>query len=490
MTPRTTRHILALGATAALAILLGACAINPATGGLDFMVVSTAEEEEIGRKSHPMVLTEFGGVYYDPALAAYVEEIGLKIAAVTELRDFEYRFTVLDSPTVNAFAVSGGYVYVTRGLLALLDNEAELAGVLSHELAHINARHGAQRLSGMKAEERICATFGCDFEVPVLGDTAGVGIRLAFGGFSQNQELEADKLGLHYLAAAGYDPHGMLGFLRKLEAYRDLEAKISGLSEAQRDSHGYASTHPLTGARLERIAALIDRAGTSAGYVGDTPYLGAIDGMLYGNRREYGFVIGRTYAHPIRRITFTVPEGYTLYADSHRVTALGPDGASILFEPSRLLVAGSVVDYLTGIWAAGVTLRDVRELDINGLDAATGWMRGETRQGPVDYRLVAVRVGAGTIYRFLFLSPAGKTARLSESMREATYSFRTLGEEEAAALRPRRLRIVTTGETDSFETMVPLNAFPDHASERFAILNGLGSGSTVQPGRPIKLVQH
>jgi len=485
----SARIAITLGAATA-AVQLAACAINPATGGVDFMLVSTDEEKEIGRESHPRVLTEFGGVYYDPALAAYVEGVGQKIAAVTELQDFEYRFTVLDSPTVNAFAVSGGYVYVTRGLLALLDSEAELAGVLSHELAHINARHGAQRLSGMKAENRICATFGCDFEVPVLGDTVGVGIRLAFGGFTQDQELEADELGLRYLLAAGYDPRGMSGFLRKLEAQRDLDARIAGLNEAQRDSHGYSSTHPLTGARIEQMATLNDSLETTSGYLGDTAYLSAIDGLLYGNRIEYGFVIGRTYAHPLRRITFTVPEGYTLYADSHRVTALGPDGASLLFEPSRLLVTGPVVDYLTGIWAAGSELKDVRELEINGLAAATGWMRSETKQGLIDYRLVAVRVGAGTIYRFLFLSPAKQTARLGEGMRRATYSFRTLSEEEASVLRPRRLRIVTTGTNDTMETMVPLNAFPDHAAERFAILNGLETPAAVHPGRPIKLVRH
>lgn len=467
----------------------GGCAINPATGSIDFMLVSTDEEEEIGRKSHPQVLAEFGGVYYDPSLASYVEAVGQRIAALTELQDFQYRFTILDSPTINAFAVSGGYVYVTRGLLALLSSEAELAGVLSHELAHINARHGGQRLSGMKAETRICETFGCKFEVPVLGDMASVGIRLAFGGFTQDQELEADKLGLRYLVAAGYVPQGMPDFLRKLKAQRDLEARIGGLRDSERDLQGYSSTHPLTSARIERMDNLIDGLAAVAGEVGDIQYLSAIDGLLYGNRQEYGFVLGRTYAHPIRRITFAVPEGYALYADRHRVTALGPDGASMLFEPSRLLVTGSLSDYLTGIWAAGISLNDVRELEINGLSAATGWMRSETRHGSTDYRLIAVRAG-GTVYRFLFLAPTDRADRQSENMRATTYSFRPLHEDEAAALRPRRLRIVTTGATDTIETLVSLNAFEDYAAERFAILNGLADAAAIAPGLRIKLVRN
>ncbi len=475
---------------ALLSWAVGGCAINPATGKIDFMVVSTEEEKEIGRKSHPQVLAEFGGVYYDPAFATYVEEVGHRIAAVTELQEFEYRFTVLDSPSVNAFALPGGYVYVTRGLLALASSEAELASVLSHELAHINARHGARRLSGMKAEERICATIGCDFELPVLGDTAAVGIRLAFGGFTQDQELEADRLGLRYLIAAGYDPRGMTGFLGKLKAQRDLEARIAGLSDAQRNSHGYASTHPLTGARVEQAAALIGDLNDPPGFVGETAYLSAIDGLLYGNRREYGFVIGQTYAHPIRRVAFTVPAGYSLYADSRRVTALGPGGAAILFEPSRLLVTGPVVEYLTHIWAGGIELEDVREFAIDGLEAATGWLRGDTKQGPVDYRLVAVRSGPGTVYRFLFMSPARMTSRLSEGMRQTTYSFRTLDEAETAALHPLRLRVITTGTGDTFDTLVQRNAFADHAAERFAILNDLGDRPEVRPGRLVKLVRN
>lgn len=483
--PRSVLGLLVL----ALLPALGGCAINPATGKLDFMLVSTEEEEDIGRETHPQVLAEFGGVYYDPGFAAYVESVGQKVAAVTELQGFEYKFTILDSPTVNAFALPGGYIYVTRGLLALASSEAELAGVLSHELAHVNARHGAQRLSGMKAETRICETFGCDFEVPVLSDMAAVGVKMAFGGFTRDQELEADRLGLRYLAEAGYDPRAVGTFLRKLKAQRDFEARIAGLTEEQRDSHGYSSTHPLTEDRIDQATALIDDSHPPASQVGGREYLTAIDGLLYGNRREYGFVIGRQFVHPIRRVTFTVPEGYMLYTDSRRVTSVGPGGSMILFDPSRLLVRGPVVEYLTEVWAEGAELEDVREFEINGMEAATGWMRSRTGRGPVDFRLVAVRMTDGVIYRFLFLSPARMTERLSAGMRRTTYSFRTLGEDEAAALQPRRLRIVAVGPDDTVRGLLALNSFADHGLDRFAILNDLGDPPAVAPGQLIKLVR-
>lgn len=194
--------------------LLGGCEINPETGSLDFNTVRPEDEKEIGAEAHRQVLAEFGGVYYDPALAAYVERVGHKMGEQSKTRYFDYRFTVLDSPSINAFALPGGYIYITRGLLALLSSEAELAGVLGHELAHVTARHGAQRLSRMKAAERFCATFICDFELPVLSDMAAIGMDLAFGGFTQDQELEADRLGIRYMQRAGYDPHSMTLFLK------------------------------------------------------------------------------------------------------------------------------------------------------------------------------------------------------------------------------------------------------------------------------------
>ncbi len=380
-----------------LVVVLGGCEINQETGSLDFNTVRPEEEKDIGAEAHRQVLAEFGGVYYDPALAAYVERVGQKMSEQSKTRNFDYQFTILDSPSINAFALPGGFIYITRGLLALISSEAELAGVLGHELAHVTARHGAQRLSRMRAEERFCAAFLCDFELPVLSDMAAIGMNLAFGGFTQVQELEADELGIRYLQRAGYDTHSMTAFLKKLKAQTDLEAEIAGLTLEQRKARGYSSTHPLTEDRIAQSSELTGDTEGDLDTVGKRDYLVAIDGLLYGNRREYGFVTGKSYMHPIRRVAFDIPEGYTLYTDSRRVTAIGADGAIVLFEPSRRLVRGSVLDYLETIWAEGIMLQDLRRLTINGMEAATGWMRQDTSRGLVDFRLVAISKMASAI---------------------------------------------------------------------------------------------
>jgi len=470
-------------------LLLGGCEINQETGSLDFNTVRPDEEKEIGAEAHRQVLTEFGGVYYDPALSAFVERVGQKMAEQSKIRNFDYQFTILDSPSINAFALPGGYIYVTRGLLALISSEAELAGVLGHELAHVTARHGAQRLSRMRAEERFCATFLCDFELPVLSDMAAIGMDLTFGGFTQVQELEADRLGIRYMQRAGYDPHSMNVFLKKLKAQTDLEAEFAGLTLKQRKARGYSSTHPLTVDRIAQSSELTNDIAGDAFTVGKRDYLVAIDGLLYGNRREYGFVTGKSYTHPIRRVAFDVPDGYTIYPDSRRVTVIGADGAIVLFEPSRRLVRGPVMDYLESIWAEGILLHDLRQLTINGMEAATGWMRQKTKQGLVDFRLVAIRVESGVIYRFLFISPSTMTPRLSEGMRGITYSFRTISESEADQLQPLRIRIASVGESDSLFGLASQGGFTDHAVRRFSVLNDLDGQTVIEPGRIVKLVK-
>jgi predicted Zn-dependent protease len=209
---------------------------------------------------------------------------------------------------------------------------------------------------------------------------------------------------------------------------------------------------------------------------------------LYGNRREYGFVIGNSFLHPIRQIGFDVPEDYRLYPDSRRVTGIGRDGAIMLFEPSRRLVRGSMLEYLESVWAEEVALQDARALSINGMDAATGWIRQDTKRGLVDFRLVAIRADTGIVYRFLFISPSSMTRRVSEGMRSITYSFRTIDAEEAARLKPTRIRIVGVGSEDTVFSLAAKSRFQDNALRRFGILNDIGPGVRLRPGGIVKIV--
>ncbi len=217
-----------LGMALLTLLALAGCTVNPATGESSFTAfMSPAEEQRAGAEEHPKILKEFGGAYGDRAIGAYIDSIGQALARMSDLPNQRFTFTVLDNDVVNAFALPGGYVYVTRGLLALAGSEAELAGVIAHEIGHVTARHAAQRYS-----QSIVAGLGAALLGAVAGrgaaDIAQLGSALYLSAYSREQEFEADILGVRYLARAGYDTGAMAGFLGKLQAHSALQARITG----------------------------------------------------------------------------------------------------------------------------------------------------------------------------------------------------------------------------------------------------------------------
>ena len=404
----------------ATALFAAGCAVNPATGEFDFMLVSEAEEKAIGERAHSQIMLGFGGTYDDPELAAYLDSVGQRLAAQTELPDLGYRFTILDSPIVNAFAAPGSYVSVTRGLLALPMNEAQLAGVLGHELGHINARHTAQRVTLSVAQAELCKRLHCDPNGALLKRLGLRNKALHLRRFSREQEFEADRLAVRYLTRAGYPAAAMKSLLRALLAHGATKSSIAATpSDGQRPNH--MSTHPLTAERLEQVSiiALLNRAGAS--HSDDGAYLSAVDGLLYGNRADIGFVIGRQLANPDRRIAFDVPEGFVISATRDRVTVSGPGNTSIIFEAARVKFTGTMLDYLTTLWARDLPLKESHTLEINGMDAAIGWARRDTERGSLEFRLVSIRFDQENIYRFLTVAPAEHSETIAKALRDSIF---------------------------------------------------------------------
>jgi predicted Zn-dependent protease len=483
--------------TALLASLLLAtgCAINPATGELDFMLVSEAEEKALGERAHSQITSGFGGIYEDEKLATYLDSVGQRLAAHTELPDLGYKFTILDSPVANAFAAPGGYVYVTRGLMALPVSEAQLAGVLGHELAHINARHTAQRVTLSVAQVELCKRLHCDPNGALL---KRFGLRdevLHLRRFSQEQEFEADKLAVRYLARAGYPPDSMVSLLNMLLAHGGMQSKIATAStDEQRPSH--TSTHPLTAERLNQIVIATRQSRISAARPAESAYLAAtyltaVDGLLYGNRADVGFVLGPHYANPVKRITFDVPDGFIMTATSDQVVAAGPSDSLIIFEAAKIKFAGTMQRYLTTLWARDLKLAESHTVEINGMEAAIGWAQRETERGALEFRLVAIRADQENIYRFLAVAPAKQSELFAGQLRDSIFSFRRLTAVEATNLKPRRLRVVTVLPGDSPTTLSHKMAVPDFQWEQFAILNGLFDFDTtakLKPGEKVKLI--
>lgn len=468
--------------------LLTACETSPATGRTIFTGGMSAEQEsQLGYQQHQKIVPQFGGAYADPALTTYVGSIGNLLARTSETPDTEFTFTVLDTPMVNAFALPGGYVYITRGLLALAGNEAEVAGVLAHEIGHVTARHSAERYGQTMAANVVGLGLGLllggGAETDLYAGVAAVALR----SYSREQEYESDLLGVRYMARAGYDPGAMASFLGRLQAHSRFESELRG-QPGKADQFDILQTHPRT---ADRIARAIQQAGART--VADPMtareiYLDKIDGMLFGDDPEQGFVRGRRFLHPELRFAFEVPQGFRLFNSAKRITARGPDGATIAFEKAKQAVRGPMTAYLTEVWAKGVALSEVERLTVNGMEAATGHIQRRGRSGAIDLRLVAFRYDTANIYHFIFVIPAQLAGALSRDLRETTYSFRRLSAAEAARLRPQRLRIhgVRSGETAArIAAQMP---FEDHHLRRFLVLNGLDRDQSFPTGYRVKTV--
>ena len=476
-----------------LLILLGlvpvsGCTINPATGQPTFTAfMSEDEEARQGRAEHPKVLEEFGGAYNDPELQRYVTSIGDLLASTSERSNVRFTFTVIDSPIVNAFALPGGYVYVTRGLMALAGNEAELAGVIAHEIGHVAARHQAQRYSHAVLANLGLIGLGLATGSGELMNAASVGAAAVLQSYSREEEFEADELGVRYLSRATYDPAAMSTFLQKLLDHSRLEAALEGRPEAA-DKTNIMATHPRTADRVQRAIAEAGQAPVRNPLVERDLYLDKIDGMLYGDDPKEGFIRGRRFAHPVLRFEFEVPPGFSLVNGTKRVTALGPQSSIILFDRAPKAAGGSMMNYLLRVWGQNADLRNAEEIDVNGLEGATAVTQGNTSRGAVDVRLVAIRYDADSIYRFIFATPPATTASLSSELRRTTYSFRRLSDSEAASLKPQRLRVITVEPGDTMAGLAQLMDFEDHREERLRVLNGLERGQGVSPGQRVKIV--
>ena len=479
---------LCLAATASALPLGGCTSTDPATGSRIFTAgMSPEREASVGRANHPKFVKAFGGEYGSAELKAYVASIGRFLVSTSELPNLEFTFTILNSPTVNAFAAPGGYIYLTRGLLALANDEAELAAVMAHEIAHVTARHGA-RSHG----RNVIATIGM-IGLNILGggrydEIARLGTTGVLRGFSREHEHEADSLAIRYLARAGYDPGAMGRFLARLRDSSRLDAKRRGASPDAVDRFDYLATHPAPIERIGRARRMAGATPVSDPITARDIYLSKISGIVFGDDREQGFVRGRDFLHPVARFGFRVPPDFSLFNSPDAVAAFGPAGERILFDQERRGFSGAMTDYLRDSWAKGRRLARLEALRVNGLEAAAAMTRLRTRDTTFDAGLAAYRTPDGSIYRFLFLTPPERTRALSTAIRRTLHSFRVLTAAEAARLEPHRLRIVTVGGQDSVETLARRQPFADYRVERFAVLNGIDPGIGLRPGSSVKLV--
>lgn len=416
----------------------------------------------------------------DVALQAYVDRVGQRVVSAAGVSGF--RFVVLDSPVANAHAVQS-YVFVTRGLLALLENEAELAAAIGHELGHLVQRHAAQRArvrqGVLDAAVEAAATSG---SVTVGRAVAQDGL-LALRRYSREQELEADRLALGYIVKAGYRGDAVASLIDRLRRQSALEAQIMGEAPDIGDRPSAASTHPAPLERTSAIAAL-PLAG-APGESNQKGYFAAIDGMSVDDPPSEGFIRGRSFLHPTLRLTFTAPPGFRLFNDSDGVLAVNRDRSLMLFSCLSTPVAGPLDDWMRN--KLKPTPTDIQTLEINGNEAAIGARPRGSDTGLGQARYIVIRQGA-RVCNFALVSEGADQDRQIEAMVRAAQTFRTLSPSEAASLQPYRLRIISPAGSTPAQLAARM-PYPDLRMERLLVLNAAQMPADLGSRSEIKIVQ-
>jgi predicted Zn-dependent protease len=473
-----------LVALLAFTLWLGSCATNPATGQKQISLVSQSQEIQMGAEADKDVQTSMG-YYKDPALEAYIDQIGHKLAAVTERPDLDWHFHVVDSPEVNAFALPGGYIYVTRGILAVVNNEAQLAGVMGHEEGHVTARHSAQQMTNAQLAN-VGLGLGSIFSSGIrqYAGLAGQGLQLLFLKFSRSNETQADQLGVRYATRASYDP-------------REIPATYQALGRLQAKSGStvpnFLQTHPDPGnreatTRQEAEQAIAGKDPKTL-RVGTADYKAKIAGMVYGDDPRNGYFENTTFYHPALRFTLTFPSGWKTLNTQAAVTGTSADqqrAVQLSVVPTQGTAGPSA--YVQELQQKNVVqVTSGGEQRVNGWPAWVGTVNTQSSDGTVSsLALAIVQRESGSYYQFLG-APGNAVGTEFTSVLQ---SFRELSDPAKLDRQPDRLQLVTVsrpGQTvQSVASGVKNLAV---SADDVAFLNNLQVDSPVPQGYQLKVVE-
>lgn len=428
---------------------------------------------------HPKILATYGGEYSDPKLERMIARVIGRLTTATDDPNQTFQVTILNSPNVNAFALPGGYVYVTRGLLALASDSAELAAVVAHEMAHVTAKHGVARQK-KEADANLASRVVSEvLQNEEEGKQALIKGKLSLAQFSRNQELGADAIGIKALGRSGYDPFAAARFLQSLGAYTDFRA--ANTSEDM--SLDFLATHPAAPQRVElakRHARLFGAPG-----IGETDraaYQAGIDGLLFGDSPKEGYARGREFVHPGLGIKFSVPAGYTIENNKDAVLAAGPNEFAIRFDGVEVPAGMALTDYVKSGWVAGLIEASIIPTKINGIEAAMASAQAERWQ----FHITVIRVN-DRVYRFLTAAPSTALG-VADVAGQVTSTFTVLSDAERRSIRPTRVRIITVSASDTVGSLAASMVGTDRPQELFRLLNGLSVGQSLSVGQQVKII--
>lgn len=457
------------------------CAVNPVTGKRELSLISERDEIALGKQTDAEIRDQYG-VYDDSALLGYVQKVGQSMTSHTHRPHLTYHFAILDTPVVNAFAVPGGYIYVTRGILALMSSEAELAVVLGHELGHVNARHSVAKLSQLMLAQFGLAIGGAISETfAKITGAASIGIQLLFLKFSRDDEREADALGVEYSRKGGYNPSEMVEFFASLEKLGDLSGGHS--------LPGFLSTHPLTSERVQNTKDLLLNSDKQL-KIEKNSYLSAVNNMVYGQDPRQGYVENNAFYHPQMRFFFSFPREWNLQNTPAQVILASKDGrAAVVLKADKTSENLQEYAYKTTSQIEDGQLVDKESYEINGL-ASYHEVYDVPQQDKEDLRTrLSFVEKRGFIYTFAALSTKSDFDQYDRHFQSIVGSFNELKDARYLDRKPLRIKLVKADGRESLQTMFQKAGIDKDLWPQFAIMNAMELEQTPKRDHMIKTVK-
>lgn len=468
-------------ASLALFALLASCATNPVTGDSNFVLMSEAQEMDVGRSADQDVKKQYA-LYDENSLAAYVNEVGQRLAALSHRPGLAYRFTLLDSTEINAFALPGGYIYITRGIVAFLNSEAELAAVLGHEIGHVTARHSVRQMSAAQSTDILISL--ASILSPALRNQNVMNITGTLGnvllsGYGREHELEADRLGAEYLARTGYDPQAMIrviGVLKNQELFDAEAAKQEG--RPPRAYHGVFDTHPDNDTRLQQTISASSSLRAGARGDGRADFLARSAGMIFGDSPREGIVRSGSFYHPDLGIALTLPGDWRVHNLPDRLVLLAPGGDTRLEVRMQPRPNGEPVAVLRANKQIG---NDIETTPVNGLPAAAATGRA---------------AAAGVVYfgdNMMIFNAVAKSGTLTEAharaVRDTIRGFHRITDKERELAKPLRIRTISASATTRFAELAANSPLGRNAEGTLRLINGIYPTGEARPGQLLKVIE-
>ncbi len=468
--------------TLPLLSLLSGCAVNPATGEHDFVLMTEAEELRLGQSHRQQIDQEYPQVG-SQTLQEYVQSVGMKLARVSHRPNLDYRFRVIDTADLNAFALPGGGIYIHRGLLAYLNSEAELAAVLAHEIGHVTARHSVQQQSMASAGGLLSAVAAAYTGIGAVGDLGNLANTALVRGYGREHELEADGLGAEYLARAGYDPTAMISMLELLknhQLYHSQQAAAAGRSV--QSYHGLFASHPSHDQRLHEIVGAVPHQN---GIQNRTPYLKQLEGLAFGDSEANGVVVDQAFYHKPLNIRISLPPGWRVQNQPDALIALAPDESAFLMLKPAAPVADTTPEQYLGQWLGQYRWDAPEALGGRQVQGYSAQIYRD-KQPPLR---AAVFFHQQRVYQLLgAVKDSARFTTFDPVMLTSIRSFGTLSPAEARLATGHHIHLLRSPRGQSYEQLARQSVLPEDAANQLRLLNADWPDGQPEPGQWLKTI--